>query len=343
MHVTPLAPSALVGAQARPADPARLRTLLSARGRWHPAEILFFVVLPACFWIFPNHTILLTQIAIAGIFAMSLDLMQGYGGMPSLGHAAYFGLGSYGAGLLAVNGIADPLVTLALAAVIGAVAGAISGALLSRLHGIALLMLTLSMGLILREIGLRWNGLTGGEDGLYGAFFGPLFGTIEFDLYGVAAFWYVLAVTVVLVLFTRRVLASPFGVRLEAVRESPRRAQALGISPERTRFTAIVMSATMAAIAGALLAQTTNFVALETLSLERSVSALVMVALGGMRSIYGAFLGAALYLVARDQLSALDPTYWYFWLGLVIIAVATFLGDGLMGLGRRLLAREARQ
>jgi ABC-type branched-chain amino acid transport system, permease component len=294
------------------------------------------------FWIFPNHTLLLTQIAIAGIFALSLDLLQGYGGMPSLGHAAYFGLGAYCAGLFAVAGFDDPLLTLLAAAMAGAVAGLLTGLLLARLHGIAFLMLTLSIGLILREIALRWHDLTGGEDGLYGAFFGPVLGLFELDLFGITAFWYVLAIAVLLILFTRRVLASPFGVRLEAVRENPGRAEALGISVFRTRLVVITMAATMAAMAGALLAQTTSFVSLETLSLERSVGALVMVAIGGLRSVYGAFIGAALYLVARDQLSALDPVFWYFWLGLAIIVVATFFSEGIIGLARRSVSREGR-
>ena len=315
-------------------------SLLTARGRWHVAEIGFFVLLPLCFWIFPDHRLLLAQIAISGIFAMSLDLMQGYGGMPSLGHAAYFGLGAYCAGLMAVAGWNDPLLTLAAAAAIGAVAGVVTGLLLARLHGLAFLMLTLSIGLILREGALRWSSLTGGEDGLYGAYFGPLVGRFELDLYGITAFWYVLVVTVLTLLATRRVLSSPFGVRLEAVRESPTRAEALGVSVFRTRLLVITLAATMAAMAGALLAQTASFVSLETLSLERSVAALVMVALGGLRSVYGAFIGAAIYFVARDQLAALDPVYWFFWLGLVIVFIATFFGDGVVGVLRALAAKR---
>ena len=318
---------------------AQARGLLRRRGRWHAGEIAFLALLPASFWIFPNHTLLLTQIAIAGIFALSLDLLQGYGGMPSLGQAAYFGLGAYGAGVLAVAGFDDPLLTLLCSALIGAVAGLLTGLVLARLQGIAFLMLTLSMGLILREGALRWNVVTGGEDGLYGAAFGPVLGMFPMDLTGKTAFWYVIAVAVLLILATRRILSSPFGIRLEAARENPTRVEALGIPVSTTRVIVITMSATLAAIAGALLAQTTSFVSLETMSLERSVSALVMVALGGLRSLYGGFLGAALYLVARDQIAVLDPTFWYFWLGLVIILVATFLGDGIAGFLSRLATR----
>lgn len=323
--------------------PDRVQTLLRRRGRWHPAELLFLAALPASFWLFPNHTLLLSQIWIAAIFALSLDLLQGFGGMPSLGQAGYFGLGAYAAALLAMGGIDEPLIGLVLCLVLGAVAGLATGVLLARLTGIAFLMLTLSFGLILREIAVRWTPVTGGEDGLYGFYVTPLFGAFEFDLQGVTGYWYALGLAVLSLIAVRRLIASPYGIRLEAVRENPQRAAALGISVFRTRLVAVVLSSMLATMAGCLLTQTTAFVAVEVLGLERSVMALIIIALGGVRTIYGAFVGAVIFLAARDQLSAWDPVFWFFWLGITIVAIATFLPDGLVGRVRKLRGGRVEQ
>lgn len=317
--------------------------LLAARSRWRPAEIAFWSFVVASYFLFPGYLVLISQILVAGLFALSLDLMLGYGGMPSLGHAAFFGLGAYAAGLLGQMGWGEPISGLLLSGAIAGAFGLLCSLFLSRLRTTAFLMVTLTLGLLLREFANRWSGLTGGDDGLSDIALRPLFGAFRFDLSGNTAFWYSLCVVFFVFLLVRRLVHSPFGLALEALRENERRAAALGISPRLVVIAVFTLSSAIAGIAGALLTQTTSFVALEVLSFERSAGVLIMLVLGGVGTLYGAFVGAAVYLVARDVLSALDPVYWYFWLGLIIVMVVLFANDGLVGLLRRLQAWAVRR
>jgi branched-chain amino acid transport system permease protein len=317
--------------------------LLAARSRWRPAEIAFWSFVVASYFLFPNYLVLISQILVAGLFALSLDLMLGYGGMPSLGHAAFFGLGAYAAGLLGQMGWGEPISGLLLSGAVTGVFGLLCSLFLSRLRTTAFLMVTLTLGLLLREFANRWSSLTGGDDGLSDIALRPLFGVFRFDLAGNTAFWYSLCVVFIVFLLVRRLVHSPFGLALEALRENERRAAALGISPRLVVIAIFTLSSAIAGIAGALLTQTTSFVALEVLSFERSAGVLIMLVLGGVGTLYGAFVGAAVYLVARDVLSALDPVYWYFWLGLIIVMVVLFANDGMVGLLQRLQAWAVRQ
>jgi branched-chain amino acid transport system permease protein len=317
--------------------------LLAARSRWRPAETAFWSFVVASYFLFPNYLVLISQILVAGLFALSLDLMLGYGGMPSLGHAAFFGLGAYAAGLLGQMGWGEPISGLLLSGAVTGVFGLLCSLFLSRLRTTAFLMVTLTLSLLLREFANRWSGLTGGDDGLSDIALRPLFGVFRFDLAGNTAFWYSLGVVFIVFLLVRRLVHSPFGLALEALRENERRAAALGISPRLVVIAIFAMSSTIAGIAGALLTQTTSFVALEVLSFERSAGVLIMLVLGGVGTLYGAFVGAAVYLVARDVLSALDPVYWYFWLGLIIVMVVLFANDGMVGLSQRLQAWVVRR
>src|SRR6266581_993190 len=299
--------------------------LLAARSRWRPAEIAFWSFMVASYFLFPGYLVLISQILVAGLFALSLDLMLGYGGLPSLGHAAFFGLGAYAAGLLGQMGWGEPISGLLLSGAVAGVFGLLCSLFLSRLRTTAFLMVTLTLGLLLREFANRWSGLTGGDDGLSDIALRPLF------------------VVFIVFLLVRRLVHSPFGLALEALRENERRAAALGISPRLVVIAVFTLSSTIAGIAGALLTQTTGFVALEVLSFERSAGVLIMLVLGGVGTMYGAFVGAAVYLVARDVLSALDPVYWYFWLGLIIVMVVLFANDGMVGLLQRLQAWAVRR
>jgi branched-chain amino acid transport system permease protein len=316
--------------------------LLDARSRWRPTEFVFWLLVVACYFLFPGHLVLISQILIAGLFALSLDLLLGYGGMPSLGHAAFFGLGAYAAGLLGRAGWGEPISGLLLSGAFAGAFGLLCSLLLSRLRTTAFLMVTLTLGVLLREIANRWSSLTGGDDGLSDVALSPLVGIFRFDLSGRTAFWYCLGVVFVVFVLVRRLVHSPFGLALEALRENERRASAIGISPRLVVIAIFTLSSAIAGIAGALLTQTTSFVALEVLSFERSAGVLIMLVLGGVGTLYGAFAGAAVYLVARDILSALDPVYWYFWLGLIIVMVVLIADDGLIGTLRRLRALVTR-
>ncbi len=313
------------------------------RARWRPVEIVFWIGAAASFFLFPTHLLLLTQILISGLFAMSLDLLLGYGGIPSFGHAAFFGLGAYSAGLLAAHGWGEPFSGLLFGGAVAGVAGLLFSVAISRVHGAAILMVTMCVGLLVYEGASRMTWLTGGDTGLQGIEMWPLFGQFEFDIFGKAAFWYAYLASLCLYLVARVYVSSPEGLALEGMRENAARIPALGISISRRKMVAFTISATVAGLAGALLAQTTQVVALEALSFERSVSTLIILIVGGLGTLIGGFIGAAAFVWLRDVLSALNPVYWMFWLGLALIGMVLVSRGGLMGAldaAGRLLSRR---
>jgi branched-chain amino acid transport system permease protein len=315
----------------------------AARSRWRIDEIAIWIGAAASYVLFPEHLLLGSQVLIAGLFAMSLDLLVGYTGIASLGHAAFFGLGAYTAGLLATAGWTEPVTGLLAGGAVAGVFGLLCSAIVARVRGIALLTVTLGIGLLLFEVANRWTGLTGGDDGLQGMSFSPVFGVLEFDLIGRGAFIYAFAVTLICYVLARRLVNSPFGLQLHGIRGNLRRVPALGISVSNRIRAIFAISAAFAGIAGAVLAQTTQFVALEVLSFDRSLSALIMVVLGGVGTLSGGVIGAALYLIARDRLSELSPVYWNFWLGLILFLVVLSGSGGVLGLVGKLRAAASRR
>jgi branched-chain amino acid transport system permease protein len=315
--------------------------VFAARSRWRWPEAAFwaFTLLP--FAVTPDYLQLASQIAITALFALSLDLILGYAGLVSLGHAAYFGLGSYAAGLAAKHGWGEPLSGLALAALVGGVAGYLSSHVIVRFRHLALIMLTLGFGLLLAEAANSAHTLTGGADGLQGVRMWPLLGLFKFDLYGRTAYAYSLVVLFACFLVSRRIVHSPFGLALQGIRENAVRMSAIG-APNLAHLRKVyTMSAVLAGIAGGLLAQTTETVSLEVLSFGRSADVLVILILGGVGRLYGGLIGAILYMVARDQFSGVNPQYWYFWIGLLLIAVVMFLPNGILGGIQKFLPRRA--
>ena len=305
------------------------RDAVRHRARWSGLEVAFWLAVAIGYVLFPERLVLLTQILISGIFAMSLDLLLGYGGIPSFGHAAFFGLGAYAAGLLATHGWGEPITGLLAGGLVAGALGLVFGSVIARVRGAAVLMITLCVGLMLYEVASRLPRITGGDTGLQGIEMWPILGRFEFDLFGETAFWYTYIVAFVLYVAARRYVHSPEGLALEALRENSQRIPALGISPARRKIIVFAMSAAIAGFAGALLAQTMQVVALETLSFERSVSGLVMLIVGGLGTLVGGFIGAAVFILLRDILSAMNPVYWMFWLGLVLIAVVLLARGGL--------------
>jgi branched-chain amino acid transport system permease protein len=326
------------------AAPARAPSLLP-RDRWRPAEVAFWLVGVAAALAFPSYRVLASQIFITALFALSLDLILGYAGILSLGHAAFFGVGAYTAGLLAVHGWGEPLTGLALGALAAAGAGLVVGLLVVGATGLSQLMVTLGIGFLFHEAANRAAPITGGVDGLSGVRMEKLLGVFEFDLYGNTACGYALAVLFGALVLLRRVVASPFGLSLRGIRERARRMPALG-TPVRARLlAAFTLGAGLAGLAGALLAQTTQFVGLDVLSFSRSADLLIMLLLGGTGRLYGALVGAALFMLAQDRLSGMDPVYWQFWLGLLLVGAVLFARGGVLGgleaLQRRLARRAA--
>ena len=297
--------------------------------RWRALEAAFWLLPLAAVLVFPRHYLLLNEIAILGLFALSLDLVLGYAGIVSLGHAALFGFGAYGAALFAKHIHADPLLGLAVAIAAAAALGLVTSVLVLRGSDLTRLMVTLGISLILYEIAnqLRW--LTGGADGLQGVVMKPLLGAFEFDLSGRTAYLYSLVVLfasllVVLALamgLARRLVHSPFGVSLQALRDNRLRASAVGV-PVNFRLTAIyTLAAAMAGAAGALLAQTTGFASLDVLAFHRSAEVLLVLVIGGAGYLYGGLIGAALFALMHDRISALTPQYWQFWIGLILVLI----------------------
>ncbi len=314
-------------------------TPLRRASRWRWPEALFWV-LPVVGWFaFPDDLALLSQIAIIALFALSLDLILGYAGIVSLGHAAFFGLGAYACGLLARAGWGDPLLGLAAAALAAAVLGFATSFLVLRGGDLSRLMVTLGVALMLFEIANRDVELTGGLDGLLGIEVAPLLGRFSFDLVGRTAYIYTVAVLFAMFWIARRIVNSPFGLSLRGIRENASRMPALGTPINSRLVAAYTLGAAYAGVAGALLTQTTQFVSIDVLSFGRSAELLLILVLGGTGSLYGAMLGAIVFMVGRHQLADINPQYWQFWLGLLLIFVVLFARGGIMG-ALRIAARR---
>jgi branched-chain amino acid transport system permease protein len=320
--------------------PARPREFLRAQSRWRLGEIAFWLATLLPFVLTPDYLALASQVAIAALFALSLDLILGFSGIISLGHAAYFGVGAYTAGLLSVWGWGEPLTGLLLAGLAAGIFGYLTSFIIARFRHLALIMITLGLGLLLQQAANSAGWLTGGFDGLQGIHTWPLFGKIEFDFYGYTAYGYALAGLFLIFLSARRLIHSPFGLALRGIRENGGRMPAIGAPTHSHIRTIYTIAAAIAGIAGAVLTQTTNTVSLEALGFQRSADVLVMLILGGTGRLYGGLVGAAVYMVARDQFSGLNPQFWYFWIGLLLIAVVMFVPDGILG-GLSLFARRA--
>jgi branched-chain amino acid transport system permease protein len=277
------------------------------------------------------------------LFTLSLDLALGYAGIVTLGHAAFFGVGAYAAGILCVRVTGDPLLGLAFATVVAGLVGLVTGVLILHTTGVTFLMLTLAILSMFAEFANKANSLTGGDNGLQGMSLDPLLGRFEFNIFGETAYVYTLVVLFLWFLVAWRVVHSPFGRSLDGIRQSPRRMRAIG-TPVWWRLVAIyTLSAGMAGSAGALSAYAASFVGLSVLSLFTSGIVAVMLILGGTRRIYGAFIGAAVYYLVQDYTASVSPYLWEFVIGGLLIAVVLFLEGGLMGLLDILYAAVARQ
>ncbi len=324
------------GATAGPLEWAEAET------RWRPLEVLFWLAAPLPLLLAPSYLVLASQVAITALFALSLDLILGYAGIVSLGHAAFFGLGAYAAGIVSQRGWGEPLSGLVIGAAVAGAVGYATSFVIARVRHLALIMITLGLGVLLHEAANRAHWLTGGADGLQGVRTWPLLGHLRFDLYGYTAFGYSLAVLFLIFLGARRMTYSPFGLSLRGIRENATRMPAIGVSSRVHVRRIYTMSAVMAGVAGALLAQTTQTVALEVLSFQRSAELVVMLVLGGAGRLYGGLIGALIFMVARDRFSGINPQYWYFWIGLLLVAVVMGFPGGILGGLARLGARSRR-
>lgn len=322
--------------------------------RRHGAEALPWLFALFALYAFPGYLGLGVQILIAVLFVLSLDLVLGYAGIVTLGHAAFFGIGAYTVGLLSVRvGWTEPISGLVLAGLAGAIAGWITGRLVLRFHGLAVLMLTLAVAMLLQEAGNSAAAITGGHDGLTGIAIAPLLGRFDNDLFGVHYYVYALVVVFVCFVFLRRLVRSPFGLSLVGIRENRTRMAAVGTDVFGRLVRAYTIGAALAAIAGGLYAQYNAFVTLNLLGFERSGTALVMLVLGGTGRLYGALVGVPLYMLLEDRLARASPEFWGLGIGLLLIVGVLFFRGGIVAVvadrlagfrvGRRARAQERAQ
>lgn len=289
--------------------------------RWRAWEIVLWLAILAAPFMLGAHAPLINEIAIFALFALSLDLILGYAGIVSLGHAAYFGAGAYGAALFAKHVMPDPLVGLAVGTAAGALLGLITSPLIVRGTDLTRLMVTMGVALVLLELANKFDHITGGIDGMQGVVIGPLLGRFQFDLGARVASLYSLAVLLVAFLLLRRIVHSPLGASLQALRDNRLRLMAVGLSVQARLAVVYTLGAALAGAAGALLTQTTGFVSLDVLEFHRSADVMLALVIGGAGWLWGGLAGAIAFKVMHDLLSAVTTQYWTFWIGLFLVVL----------------------
>lgn len=321
----------------RPAETATYRArvldVMARRSNWHWGEAVPWLLIAAAFFLFPDRLTFGIQVLIAIMFALSLDLILGYAGIVTLGHAVFYGIGAYTVALLSVRlGWGEPFSGLLIAMVISGLVGLASGWLLLRYRGLTLLMLTLATATLLQELGNYRSDITGGYDGVPGMDIRPLFGRVQNDLYGHNYYIYVAIVLFLVFVVVRRIVYSPFGQALTGIRENVRRMHAIGSPVHRRLVTVYGIAAAIAGGAGALFAQSTAYTTLGVFDFDNSAKVMVMLILGGTGRLYGAFVGATIYMILEDNLAKASPAFWQFGIGLLLVLTVLFARRGLLGL-----------
>jgi branched-chain amino acid transport system permease protein len=303
------------------ATPLTARDALLRSSRIKPWEPVLWILAFAAPALFPGYALIINEVAIVALFAISLDLILGYTGIVSLGHAAFFGMGGYAAALFAKHFMPDPLLGLAFGAACAMALGAAASFTILRGSDLTRLMVTLGVGLIMYELANKLDWLTGGADGLQGVIMGPVLGRWDFDIEGRVAAYYSLTVLLILFFVARRIVHSPFGATLKAIRDNRLRAMAIGIPVTARVFVVYTVAAAIAGAAGGLLAQTTGFASLDLFDFHRSADVMLLLVVGGTGWLYGGVAGAIVFKLLQDAVSAITPQYWTFWLGLFLVVL----------------------
>ncbi|MFT4196207.1 branched-chain amino acid ABC transporter permease, partial [Ottowia sp.] len=279
--------------------------------------------------------VLATDLAVAALFAASLHFIMGPGGMHSFGHAAYFGLGAYGAAL-ALKNLGLPMeATLLAGPLLAALAALVFGWFAVRLSGVYLAMLTLAFAQIAWAVTYQWDDLTGGSNGLTGVW--PAAWLAD----GARYYWLTLALVAVGLWALRRLLFAPFGYALRAGRDAPLRAEAIGIDVDRVQWVAFVIAGLFAGAAGALYAYSKGSISPESMAVGKSIDGLVMVLLGGVHALAGPVVGAVSFTWLSDAV-ARHTDYWRALLGAVMLVLVLLFPDGIAGGVQKLARRFAR-
>ncbi len=284
------------------------------------------------YFVFPDNLALLTRIIGIALLVLSLDLVTGYCGVATLGHAALFGSGAYAAGIVSAHyGVTDPLLMALVGTVGGAVAGLVCGIVILRAHGLPQLVLSIALIHLFHEFANKASSWTGGSDGLSGISADPVFGYFEFDLYGQTAYVFGVCLLVLIFILLRFLVRSPFGMLCRGIKEDPIRIKAMGASPKAALIKMYVISGAVAGVGGALNAISTQVVGLDSLSFTLSAESLVMLVLGGTGSLFGALAGTVIFMLFEDYVSAANPFHWLTMVGVLLIAVVLFAPKGLYG------------
>jgi branched-chain amino acid transport system permease protein len=333
MAVSEAAPAPGAASASASAPRARALEFMGRRHRFHLGEALPWMLMIAAFFLFPDRVTFGTQVLIAIMFTLSLDLILGYAGIVTLGHAAFFGIGAYTVALLSARlHWGEPISALAAGALLAALAGFISGWFLLRYRGLTLLMLTLATAILVQELGNYRSDLTGGYDGVPGMEIWPLLGLFENDLFGRIYYIYVAVLLLLIFYVIRRIVYSPFGQALTGIRENVRRMHAIGSPVHRRLVASYTLAAAIAGAAGALFAQSTAYATLGVFDFDNSAKVMVMLILGGAGRLYGAFVGAPIYMILEDNLAKLSPAFWQFGIGLLLVLTVLFARRGLLGM-----------
>jgi branched-chain amino acid transport system permease protein len=311
----------------------------ASRARLVKLAVIWIVLLTAPYWSAPigGYPALCSRVVILGMAAMAFNLLLGFTGVMSFGHAAFFGLGAYGAGLALKFATTSTVLAVLAGMLLGAAAGALLGALVVRRRGVYFAMVTIAFGQIFYFIAFRWNTLTGGDDGLRGFSRQPLgIGRWVIDIQHNAILFYdfALAVLAIVAALMGLLLQSPFGRTLLAIRENERRARFLGIPVDLHIWIAFVASCLFVACAGALYACLNNFADPTLFNYNMSGTIVIMAVLGGFRAFWGPLLGAAVFVVMQDYLSSMTQN-WMWAVGLLFIVVVLFFPRGILGVLQR--------
>jgi branched-chain amino acid transport system permease protein len=307
--------------------------------RWLQLIAIWAVLLAVPFWLplVGGYTALAGRVLVLGLAAMSFNILLGFTGVMSFGHAAYFGLGAYGAGLTLKFLAASTPLAILMGTLLGGVLGALFGLLIVRRRGVYFAMVTVAFGQVAFYVAYSWNDLTGGYDGLRGFARAPLdlgFTTLDIANNGTAFYYFLLFVFAIAVALQGLLLASPFGRTLLAIRENERRARFLGIPIERHIWLSFTVSCFFTALAGSLYALLNNFADPMALHYSLSGEIVIMTVMGGMRAFWGPLLGAAVFVVLQDQISSMTVN-WMSFIGLLFVLVVLFFPRGLLGMLQR--------
>lgn len=305
------------------------------------AVAVILLLAGAAYVVLPAGLALLTRIAALMLLVLAIDLVTGFAGVATLGHAALFGAGAYGAGIAAVHfGITDPLAMLAIGAAAGGLAGMLASLFILRGHGLGQLVLSIAVVQLAYEAANRFSRWTGGSDGLSGIRPDPLLGIWRFDLWGRTSYWLAVVLVIAVFLLLRRVARSPFGLLLRAIRQDPLRVRAMGAPVFGTLVRVYALSGTVAGLGGALAALSTRVVGLDSLSFELSAEGVVMLVLGGAGTLFGAMIGTAIFVTFEHLLATINPFHWQIIVGVLLVVLVLFAPRGLcgaaLGLWRRL-------